>query len=254
MILSRIMQYHKLLLLFFVFLSPILGCKKIHAFSWTQNSLIAVGLTTGSFFLDDEVRDGVAGWNHDSKFLNKTMALSERYGGAIVLGVGFLSYPMFSLTHTSDSKLLKTSKDVFYAMSLYTLISTTLKFTVGRHRPYQTQDSLQFTHFSSEHSSFPSGHTGAAFAFSTAIALNTSSNVARTFLWTTASLVGLARIYEGKHWLSDTIAAAALGTFSAVWVHHYLQTENNAVQASNHLWMPLFENKRVGVGYVQIWN
>lgn len=89
-----------------------------------------------------------------------------------------------------------------------------IKFALGRERPLQNTNSLDFdpAHFDT---SFPSGHTTLAFAMATSL----SDDIHRT--WATVGLYGLAtgvavsRVYQEAHWVSDVVGGAALGIASA---------------------------------------
>lgn len=60
--------------------------------------------------------------------------------------------------------------------------------------------------------SFPSGHTTVAFAAATVYALEYKDKPwVPAFAYTAASLIGLSRLTENKHWATDVIAGAALG-------------------------------------------
>jgi membrane-associated phospholipid phosphatase len=64
-------------------------------------------------------------------------------------------------------------------------------------------------------SSFPSGHTTVAFAAATVFAMEYRDRLWVPILsYSTASLIGLSRITENRHWLTDVIAGAALGFFT----------------------------------------
>ena len=61
-------------------------------------------------------------------------------------------------------------------------------------------------------SSFPSGHTTAAFAAATVFAVEYRNKPFIPIIaYTAASLVGISRITENKHWATDVLAGAALG-------------------------------------------
>lgn len=110
-----------------------------------------------------------------------------------------------------------------------------LKLTLGRARPYVTSDTnpRDFAFMrgfrSSDYQSFPSGHTAATFAVAAAV----TSEMRRwypDYNWLTgvalyggATAVGISRMYEAKHWASDVIMGAAIGTFAGLttvrWLH-----------------------------------
>ena len=64
-------------------------------------------------------------------------------------------------------------------------------------------------------SSFPSGHTTVAFAAATVFAQEYKDKPLIPILsYTVATLIGLSRITENKHWITDVFAGAALGYFT----------------------------------------
>ena len=68
---------------------------------------------------------------------------------------------------------------------------------------------------------FPSGHT--AYAFAAATVLSDRYPKLRIPFYIGASLVGLSRIYLGRHYTSDVIGGAAVGTITgSVILHHRL--------------------------------
>lgn len=107
---------------------------------------------------------------------------------------------------------------------LANLVSGGIKVVAGRARPEldvnNPRDFQLFRGFrGSSFQSFPSGHTTTAFAFATTI----SSELVRwqpgtrwtvgPVMYTGAALVGVSRMYNNKHWASDVMAGAAIGTF-----------------------------------------
>ena len=79
----------------------------------------------------------------------------------------------------------------------------------------------------SDYQSFPSGHTTTAFAAASAV----TSEMRRMWpksvwyvapaLYGGATLVGLGRMYHNRHWASDVVLGAAVGTFSGLKVVRY---------------------------------
>ncbi|MDB4881403.1 MAG: phosphoesterase PA-phosphatase related protein [Gemmatimonadetes bacterium] len=112
-------------------------------------------------------------------------------------------------------------------------ITSLLKGTLGRSRPYVTSDTnprdfgFGKGFSSSDRQSFPSGHTTTAFAAASAV----TSEVRRMWpkytwyvapvMYGGATLVGLSRMYHDKHWASDVVLGAAVGTFSGLKTVRY---------------------------------
>jgi membrane-associated phospholipid phosphatase len=65
------------------------------------------------------------------------------------------------------------------------------------------------------YSSFPSGHTTAAFAAATVFAMEYRDKPLIPIIsYSAASLIGLSRITQNRHWASDVLVGAALGFLS----------------------------------------
>ena len=100
------------------------------------------------------------------------------------------------------------------ALGLEALVFLTVSLTVGRDRPPVEQLDM-----SPPTASFPSGHTGAAFAFYFTLALivfwNTDNPVARVAAALAAIVipisVAVSRLYRGMHYLTDVVVGAGLG-------------------------------------------
>jgi membrane-associated phospholipid phosphatase len=106
------------------------------------------------------------------------------------------------------------------------------KALVGRQRPsvlprnassYQLGRGLQ----GDIYRSFPSGHTTSAFAAAAAVSSETSRWwpgtrwVIGPILYTGAALTGVSRMYNNRHWMSDVLAGAGVGTFAGLKVVRY---------------------------------
>jgi membrane-associated phospholipid phosphatase len=122
------------------------------------------------------------------------------------------------------------------ALVISSAASVGLKYFFGRARPFvdttgPNPDDWQlgrgWTHGGNYHS-FPSGHTTAAFAAAAAVSAETSQwwPTATYFLigpvmYGGAATVGLSRMYNNRHWASDVIMGAAIGTFAGTKVVRY---------------------------------
>jgi membrane-associated phospholipid phosphatase len=116
-------------------------------------------------------------------------------------------------------------------------VGSVLKDTFGRARPFvdstPNPDNWQFFRGftkGDKYRSFPSGHTVAAFAAAAAVSSETSRwwpngiYVIGPTMYGGAALVGLSRMYENRHWASDVIMGAAIGTFAGTKVVRYHRT------------------------------
>lgn len=86
-------------------------------------------------------------------------------------------------------------------------------------------------------SSFPSGHTTVAFAAATVFAMEYRNKpLVPIISYTAATLIGLSRITENKHWLTDVVAGAALGFLTGQQVvnnyHRYAKIKNGEAAAA----------------------
>ncbi len=100
------------------------------------------------------------------------------------------------------------------SMILSGIISTTLKHTINRTRPFVTYPFIE-KESSGGSASFPSGHTSSAFALATSVSIIYPKwyVVAPSFLW--AGAVGYSRMHLGVHYPSDVFAGAVVGSGSA---------------------------------------
>ncbi len=97
-----------------------------------------------------------------------------------------------------------------------TVLSTTLlKYAAGRRRPNETSS---VDDWRSAGGSFPSMHSSTAFAVGTVLAESgndTDRWTRRAIGYGLALATSYARVHNNAHWLSDTVAGAALGIATA---------------------------------------
>jgi PAP2 superfamily len=111
---------------------------------------------------------------------------------------------------TDDPNMRSTARDMTEAVVFASGASFALKYAFGRERPVCTTDRSAWF---SGGDSFPSGHTSAAFAAAQVFA---DSRPEGEWSWRIAAysmgvLTAYARVHDNQHWLSDTVAGAALG-------------------------------------------
>lgn len=106
------------------------------------------------------------------------------------------------------------------AAGLSAVTNYAIKAVAGRERPNETTDA---NHWRKGGSSFPSMHVTGAFALGTAFAESGSDDsrwLTRTLGYGLAGFTAYQRLRHNAHWLSDTVAAAALGTATGLFVVH----------------------------------
>ncbi|HEX6535174.1 MAG TPA: phosphatase PAP2 family protein [Gemmatimonadaceae bacterium] len=111
------------------------------------------------------------------------------------------------------------------ALVIANVVTSVVKFTTGRARPYVDRTRPHDFAFmrglqSEDYRSFPSGHAVTAFAAAAAVTEETrrwwphSTWYVGPLLYGGATLVGAARMYNDKHWASDVVMGAAIGIFT----------------------------------------
>ena len=95
-----------------------------------------------------------------------------------------------------------------------TFISTAMKYSFKRERPFKTYTYLDKESDGGSYS-FPSGHTSSAFSTATSLSMAFPKwyVIAPSFVW--ASAVGYSRMDLGVHYPSDVLAGAIVGSGSA---------------------------------------
>jgi len=115
---------------------------------------------------------------------------------------------------------------VLLATAGISALNGAVKWMVGRYRPFKAPVGsgqlapFEFHPFPHESTNlcFPSGH--ACLAFATAAALGILWPRWRAAFYAGAILVAFERVAENAHWLSDCIAAAALGIGGVFLIRH----------------------------------
>lgn len=119
------------------------------------------------------------------------------------------------------------------AVLIADFVTYMLKGLNGRSRPFVSNDTNPHDYkflkgFGNDsRQSFPSGHTTSAFAAAAAVTAETgtwwprSTWVIGPLMYGGATMVGLSRMYHNKHWASDVVLGAAIGTFSGQKIVQY---------------------------------
>lgn len=111
-------------------------------------------------------------------------------------------------------------KSMLEAAAFTAVTTEVLKFAAGRRRPYETD---RVDDWRNSGSSFPSSHASLTFAIGTVLAESGNDDfrwARRVLGYGAASAVAYSRVHDGAHWLSDTVAGAALGIATGRFVTH----------------------------------
>lgn len=123
------------------------------------------------------------------------------------------------------------------AGGLSTVTVYAVKFTARREDPYQTSNTNEW--FKSGGKSFPSEHASAAFAVGTVLAESGNDEyrwLRRLVGYGLGAATAYERLKHNQHWLSDTVAGAAIGNASA---HFVLNRHAEAEESSRIALVPV---------------
>jgi membrane-associated phospholipid phosphatase len=145
----------------------------------------------------------------------------------IVAGIPAIMGSVALIKH--DKNLFRNTEVLVSATAINLGITTVLKYTVNRQRPFITYpDIMKKSKGGSP--SFPSGHTSSAFATAISISLSYPKWYIITPLYLWAGTVGYSRMELGVHYPSDVLAGALIGSGSAWltwWVNKKLRISIN---------------------------
>lgn len=130
-------------------------------------------------------------------------------GGLVALGV-----------LTDRPHLVEAGQRTALAIGIATIAVSAKKYPLGRERPYENASmSGGALRPLSGSTALPSGHTAAAFALATSLADVVDHPIADVTLYGLAAGTAFARLGGRKHWFSDVVAGAIVGTVSAKLAH-----------------------------------
>ena len=193
-------------------------------------------------FADKPIQANAVSLNANNKTLRGISDYITRFGGDYeiytLLGLGAEGF----LFH--NQKLKTTTLLATQAYLVGSAVEISVKFLTGRQRPnyndpsgspqprfhgpfYIGKDANQ----SYIDGSFPSGHTTVAFAAATVFAMEYKNKpLVPIISYAAATLIGLSRLTENKHWATDIMAGAALGFLTGQQVvnnyHRYAKLRN----------------------------
>ena len=174
---------------------------------WLILGGVAAGIGTVAIF-DQEIERGIRHARSDTatKIFDNIQPLGNEYAIGII-GTFYLAGEIFK-----DPRAKATALDSIAATAIASgIIDNSLKYVVGRSRPTDGKGAYDFEPFSGR-DSFASGHTTEAFALASVISEHYDEPWIRFTAFGLAGTVGYARLNNNRHWPSDVLAGAAIGT------------------------------------------
>lgn len=118
------------------------------------------------------------------------------------------------ITVMGSGEVRKTGVQALLTLALSHLFVRLLKNNVCRLRPKDVLYNINTFDVALDYYSFPSGHTTAAFAIATTLALNLP--ILAVICFPIALIIAISRLYLGVHYPSDVLAGIAIAIFSSV--------------------------------------
>lgn len=190
-----------------------------------------LSLTAAAFLIDEEIQNFAL--ENKGQFGDAVFELDDYYHLEFMAASIAALYIYGAAAKEKDVRNLglKLTEATVYSSTI-TLLS---KFLLGRQRPANTNDALNFNPLNSawDFTSLPSGHSTLSFAYSTVMA-SAYNNFFWKFGWySLAALVGAARVYHNVHWFSDVLLGAAIGYFVGDFVNNHYSNQKEAAGASS---------------------
>lgn len=197
-----------------VFTSP----KAFNSEDWIKLSS-TIGVTGLAMLVDEDIK----GFSQSSKtnLLNSVFSIDEYYHIEFMAGsiAALYIYSLVDKNNKVRNLSLRLAESTIYA----TAIDFGIKFIAGRSRPFYTNSSWDYEPFkiNYEQTSFASGHSTLAFAFSSVMAKEYNNFFWKFGWYSLAALTAYARVYNNQHWFSDVVFGSAIGLFVGEFVNNH---------------------------------
>lgn len=201
---------------------------------WGKRQWIELGIVAGAgtiaYTQDESIQKYFAG--HRSETADKfSKYIFEPFGNgkitAAIIGGLYVGGRI-----AKDKRLAGTSLTAAKAFVVSSVCTQVIKQITHRHRPFQDvipdHSNLDGPFSSSSYTSFPSGHSDAAFSLATVFAMEYSNTIwVPVLAYTLAAGTAVSRVYDNKHWASDVIVGSALGFVTGRFMWKQSRKSNN---------------------------
>lgn len=204
-----------------VFTSP----KDFESDDWIKLSA-SIGISGLAMLVDEDVKE--FSQSHKTEFFNTIFKIDDYYHSELmaVSIVAIYTYGLIDKNNRVRNLSLRLAEATVYG----SLINMSIKFIGGRSRPFFTESAYDFNPFKMnfEQTSFPSGHSTLAFAYSSVMAKEYNNFFWKFGWYSLAAMTAYARVYNNKHWFSDIIFGSAIGLFVGEFVNNHKTNQSSA--------------------------
>jgi len=179
-----------------------------------HTALLVGGVLIAAGLLDDQVQHQVQQWRNPT---SNSLARVGNTFGTVTLVFPALITTWVAGTAFGSEGVRSAAGHAFVAAATGGLAAAVIKYTVGRMRPNSGFDADHYYWFELKDSSFPSGHTAVAFSVASSLSRDIKGPWDDVALYGAATLTGLARVNDNKHWMSDVVGGAVVGIFAGKW-------------------------------------
>jgi len=180
---------------------------------WNSKDWLTLGAISASLgvvmVFDEDIQHGIrrGRTNALTEIFDNVQPFGNEYAIGVV-GTFYLWGEVFK-----DPRAKSTALDSIAATAIGPgIIVNVTKYLVGRSRPTDGKGAYNFQPFSS-HDSFMSGHTTEAFTLASVITEHYSAPWIKVTAYALAGTVGYARLNNNRHWASDVLVGAVVGTY-----------------------------------------
>ena len=193
--------------------------------SLSPRGLVHIGLGTGLILATYSQDRRIQGYFKRNHPLRGTSRIGDVSG--TILNSGFPGLGVYAAGRIGKNRELSELGKVMFASTLIKWwVTSGLIFTVRRERPEK-----KLSRFEGEKASFPSGHVAGGFATATALNEFYGPRVGvPAYLF--ATFVGLSRLEDNKHYASDVVGGALVGTIAAAAVSKAVRTRYTQLSAT----------------------
>lgn len=192
--------------------------KDFESGDWIKLSA-SIGITGLALLVDDDVKQ--ISQSIKTEFLNTVFKIDDYYHSEIMAAcvVVFYSFALIYKNNEIRNLSLRLAEAAVYG----SLINMSIKFLAGRSRPFYTETPFEFSPFKTnfEQTSFPSGHSTLAFAYSTVMAKEYQNFFWKFGWYLLALLTAYAKVYNNEHWFSDIIFGTVIGYLVGEFVNNH---------------------------------